>query len=171
MNNIDQTLWNYIDGNCTTEEQLAVSLLIESDHTYRLKYQELLLLDKRFEEIELDEPPMAFTYNVIEAIRTEQSLIPLKSAFNKRIVLGIAAFFIFTLFGLLIFTITRLDWSLAGNLSVNIPVGLKVSIIKNYVNGPVLQGFLFFDTILALYLLDNYIRKKNFRNRINVSSK
>ena len=62
--------------------------LLQRDEVYRLKYQELLNLNNEFSAMELDEPPMAFTYNVMEGIRTEQAQKPLKAAINKRIIIG-----------------------------------------------------------------------------------
>src|ERR1700733_12773064 len=102
MNNIDEKLWEYIDGKCTADEQKTISSLIAGDESFRLKNEELLALNNYFSAMELDEPPMAFTYNVIEAIRTEQAQQPLKAAINKRIIRGISIFFIATLAILLI---------------------------------------------------------------------
>src|ERR1700733_7676515 len=102
MNNMEEKLWSYIDGLCTPEEQKAIGDLINTDAAVGSKYRELLKLNKEFAAMELDEPPMAFTYNVIEAIRTENAQVPLKAAINKRIIRGISIFFIATLAILLI---------------------------------------------------------------------
>jgi len=104
MNNIEEILWNYIDGNCTADEQKAISDLIAGDEAYRIKYNELLNLNKAFAGMELDEPPMAFTYNVMETIRTEYAQKPLKAAINKRIIRGISIFFVLTIVCLSVFT-------------------------------------------------------------------
>ncbi|SRR5258708_27240052 len=162
MNNIEEKLWNYIDGNCTADEQNAIKSLIAGDEAFRLKYEELLMLNKQFSAMELDEPPMAFTYNVIEAIRTEQAQQPLKAAINKRIIWGIALFFILTLTVLLVYTIMNISWSSIHVSAVN----LKLPEIKNYLTRPVILGFLFFDVVLALFLLDNYLRKKTLSKHI-----
>jgi anti-sigma factor RsiW len=66
MNSIEEQLWNYIDGTCTPGEQQAISMLIETDENYRRQYEELLALNAEFANIELEEPPMAFTYRVME---------------------------------------------------------------------------------------------------------
>lgn len=162
MNNIEEKLWDYIDGNCTTDEQNTIKSLIAKNEAFRLKYEELLKLNNEFSAMELDEPPMAFTYNVIEAIRTERAQQPLKAAINKRIIWGIAVFFIFTLTVLLVYTIVNISWS-----SIHVSaVSLKLPQVKNYITKPVIQGFLFFDVVLALFLLDNYLRKKTLSKQI-----
>ena len=76
MNATEEKLWNYIDGNCTAEEQNNIIALIDADDIVRLKYQEILNLSKQLAAMELDEPPMAFTYNIMEAIRTGKRAYP-----------------------------------------------------------------------------------------------
>ncbi|MDB5015903.1 MAG: hypothetical protein JWQ84_735 [Mucilaginibacter sp.] len=159
MNNIEEILWNYIDGNCTADEQKNISALIEQDEAYKLKYQELLLLNKEYAAIELDEPPMAFTYNVMEAIRTENAQQPLKAAINKRIIMGISMFFVLTIVLLLVYTLASVNWS-AGDVSANIPSGFKMPDITSYITKPVMMGFLFFDVVLGLFLFDTWLRNK-----------
>lgn len=169
MNNIEETLWNYIDGNCTPDEQSAISKLIASDEAYRLKYQELLALNNEFAAIELEEPSMAFTYNVIEAIRTEQALVPLKAAINKRIILGITLFFVISLTGFLIYALSSMDWSGQGmpDLATKVPVNFKVPDVSSHISKPLVEGFMFFDVVLALFLFDTYLRRKNISKQVN----
>src|SRR5476651_925461 len=97
MNSIEEQLWNYIDGTCTAAEQEEVARLIEQDSAYRSQYESLLLLNSEFDKIELDEPPMAFAYNVMEQIRTQEALVPLKSGINKNIITGIIGFFVLSI--------------------------------------------------------------------------
>jgi hypothetical protein len=165
MNNIEETLWDYIDGNCTPAEQQAISTLIAQDEVYRFKYNELLKLNKEFTAIELDEPPMAFTYNVMEAIRTEHAKQPLKAAINKRIIIGITIFFAITITGLLIFTLANINFSALGG-TVSLPTALKMPDISQYISKPIVEGFLFFDLVLALYLFDTYLRKNKLQKQL-----
>ncbi|MDB5130998.1 MAG: hypothetical protein JWR02_747, partial [Mucilaginibacter sp.] len=90
MNNIEEKLWEYIDDRCTPDERAAISALIAGDEPVRFKYNQLLSLNQEFSAMELDEPPMAFTYNVMEGIRTGEAQKPLKAAINKHIIMGIA---------------------------------------------------------------------------------
>jgi len=159
MNSIEEILWNYIDGLCTPEEQKIIDTLIAEDEAYRLKYHELLKLNQEFSAIELDEPSMAFTYNVMETIRTENARVPLKAAINKKIIIGIALFFALTLMALLLFVFTSVKWAgIAPH--VNLAYTFKMPAIDAGTAKIALEGFVFFDVILALYLLDAYFRKK-----------
>jgi hypothetical protein len=38
---------------------------------------------------------------------------------------------------------------------------LKVTHISSYFTGPVVKGFLFFDVVMGLFLLDSYLRRKS----------
>jgi hypothetical protein len=158
MNTVEEKLWNYIDGNCTPAEHEAIRLLIAHDETYRLKYEELSALNSEFAAIELDEPPMAFTYNVMEGIRKENALKPLKASIDKRIIRGIGLFFVVTISAILIFALSQVNWT--GGSGSNTTIKISLPNLATIFTGPVMQVFWFFDMVLALYLADNYLRKK-----------
>jgi hypothetical protein len=160
MNSIEEKLWSYIDGSCTAEEQQAIAMLIAQDEAYMHKYHELLKLNEEFTSMELDEPSMAFTYNVLETIRTQYAQQPLKAAINKRIILGIAIFFIVTIASLVMFALSSVNWHTA-DTSIRIPKQLDMTHVTSFFTGPVIRGFLFFDVVMGLFLLDTYLRRKS----------
>ena len=160
MSSVEEKLWNYIDGSCTPDEQKAISLLIEQDEMYREKYIELLKLDSDFSLLELDEPPMAFTYNVMETIRAEHAQKPLKATINHTLIKGISIFFVLTILALIVFILANLNWS-AGSSTTQF-IAFKLPVVTHYFTGPVVKGFLFFDVVLGLYLFDSYFRKRSF---------
>src|ERR1700761_4690785 len=147
MNTIEEKLWNYIDGSCSEEERKAIDILIAQDEVYRRKYEELLSFDQQISNMELDEPPMAFTYNVMEGIRAEYAQQPLKSAINKRIIKGIGIFFIVTITLALLFAMSNIHLS-SGNSTGGSSLNFKIPNIKNYFTPGVIEGFLFFDVVL-----------------------
>lgn len=165
MNSIEETLWNYIDGNCTPGEQEAVSALIEQDESYRTKYDELLALNREFAAMELDEPPMAFTYNVMEAVRAGEALKPLKAAINKRIIRMIAVFFVGMLSVCLVFVLANIHIT-AGSGTAAVAEKFRLPDIKSYITPPMIEGFLFLDVILALFMFEAFLRKRNQHKEI-----
>jgi hypothetical protein len=165
MNNMEEILWNYIDGNCTADEQKAITELITKDEAYRLKYQELLNLNKEFMAMEIDEPPMAFTYNVMEAIRTEHAQQPLKASINNKIIIGIAAFFVLTIVTLLVYALSHVNITAASTPSP-LASNLKVPDLRSFLSKPVIQVFFFFDVVLGLFLFDTYLRRKKVQKEI-----
>jgi len=167
MNMIEEKLWNYIDGTCSDEDRKAIDILIAQDEVYRRKYEELLALNQEFSKMELDEPPMAFTYNVMEAIRAGHAQQPLKAGINKRIIKVISGFFILSIGLLLILAISNVHLgNSSANISVHLPDTLRLPDIKNYLSKPVLEGFLFFDIVLGLFLFDAWLRRKGVSKRV-----
>jgi len=160
MNTIEEKLWNYIDGSCTAVDQQAIALLIAQDEVYRNKYDELLQLNAEFTAMDLDEPPMAFTYNVMETIRAEHASQPLKAAIDKRIIRGICFFFVFTISVILIYALASIHWSAGSTSTHNVNTSVLPD-LKHLLSGPIMNGFLFFDVVLGLYLFDGYLRKKS----------
>jgi anti-sigma factor RsiW len=165
MNSIEEILWNYIDGNCSADEQQAITELIAKDEAYRLKYQELMSFNKEFMAIEIDEPPMAFTYNVMEAIRTEHAQQPLKAAINNRIIMGIAAFFVLTIVALLGYALLHVSLTSASQTAAPVS-NYKIPELKSFISKPVMQVFFFFDVVLGLFLFDTYLRRKKVQKEI-----
>ncbi|WP_419788800.1 hypothetical protein HDF24_03910 [Mucilaginibacter sp. X4EP1] len=162
---MEEILWNYIDGTCTPDEHKAISDQIAKDEAYRLKYKELLNLNKAFMAMEIDEPPMAFTYNVMEAIRTENAQQPLKAAINNKIIMGIAAFFVLTIVSVLVYALAHVSFA-GGSHSTPVASNLKVPDLKSFLSKPVIQVFFFFDVVLGLYLFDTYLRRKKVQKEI-----
>ena len=160
MNEIDEKLWNYIDGSCSAEENRAISLLIETDLAYQAKYTELLKLNAEFTSMELEEPSMAFTYHVMESIRAEIAQKPLKASVNKWIIWAIGGFFVLSIVAMLGVLLGGIHWSAidAGNSTPSFAT--KIPDVKSYFSTPVINIFIFFDVILGLYLLDGFFRKK-----------
>lgn len=159
MRSIEEQLWDYIDGSGTPRERDSIAALIDNNEQYRQTYRELLQLNKEFADIELDEPSMAFTYNVMETIRTEQARQPLKAAINKRIILSITAFFIITILILIVAAISKVNWQ-GSAPELNVPE-INVAKVSSFFTAPLLKGFLFFDVVMGLFLLDGYLRRKN----------
>jgi len=159
MNNMEEQLWNYIDGFCTEEEQKAISRLIEQDENYRQKYAELMAFRENMKAIEPEEPAMGFTFKVMEAIRAEHASKTLKTYVDQRIVRGIAAFFICSILVLLGIVFANINWSAA--VVVKLPE-MKLPDVTNYFSPVVIKGFLFFDVVLGLFFFDQYFRKLFF---------
>ena len=167
MNTIEEKLWDYIDGTCSDEDRKAIAILIAQDEVYRRKYEELLALNQEFSKMEPDEPPMAFTYNVMEAIRAEHAKQPLKAGINKRIIKVISGFFIVSIALMLILVISNVHPGNASvNISVHLPDSLRLPDIKSNVSKPVLEGFLFFDIVLGLFLFDAWLRRKSVSKQV-----
>jgi hypothetical protein len=157
MNNIEEKLWSYIDGTCTADERAAIDVLLVGDETYQQAYLELLALNREIAGMELDEPSMAFTYKVMENIRAEHARQPLKTHINNNIIKVIGGFFIITITAMFIMVLASINWSAVGQVSAP---PIKMPEISSFTSSLLFKGFLFFDTVLVLFLLDNFMRKR-----------
>ena len=154
--NMDERLWEYIDGSCPVEEKLFIEQLIADNREWKAKYDELLELHALLENhLELDEPSMRFTQNVMEEIGKHYIAPAAKSYINKRVIWSIGAFFILSIIGFLIYGFAQINWSQnAGNSFVD-----KIDFGK-IVNGPYTTIFMMVNVVLGLVCLDMYLGNK-----------
>ena len=161
---IEERLWDYIDGHAVPEEKSAIEQLIESNIEWRNKYHELLDIHQLMSNsLELDEPSMRFTQNVMEDIAKYHIAPAAQSYINKRIIWGIAAFFILTIVGFLIYGFGQVNWSSGGSgnsLPFNIDTGISKINFSKFFNNTYTNIFLMVNVVLGLVLLDMYLGKK-----------
>lgn len=167
-NNIEQRLWDYIDGLSTVEEQTVIQKLIADDAAWRAKYHELLDIHQLMDATDLDAPSMRFTKNVMEEISRIHIAPAAQSYINKNIIRGLAIFFITTVVGYIIYGIGMVNWadSSSGSGSgtgVNIELG-SVDYSK-FFNNTLVNGFMMINVILGLFLLDRYLANKRKKYR------
>lgn len=157
--NTKERLWDYIEGVCSEEDRLFIEQLIATNAAWKAKYQELLeLQDLLSHHLELDEPSMRFTINVMEAIGKHHIAPAAKSYINKRIIWGIAGFFFLSIISCLIAGFAQVNWS-AENTGSSLIDFSKFDISK-YVNNTWFTIFMMINVVLGLMLLDMYLRVK-----------
>jgi len=156
MSTIEQALWDYIDGNLNEFSKKAIEEKIESTAEIKAQYEELLKLNSAFNALDLDEPSMSFTRNVMDNIALAPAPVAMKTKVDKKIIYGISGFFIISLlslFGYVLYN-SNLSTSKFGfntNLNFN---------LAQYITPTVLYSFLFFDLVIGLVFLDQFLRKK-----------
>src|SRR5262245_61046718 len=113
--NIEQRLWAYIDGVSSNEENTSIEKMLQSNLEWKSKYHELLEVHQLMNDAELEQPSMRFTKNVMEQIAQLHIAPATKNYINKKIIWGIAGFFL-TLIGVfLIYGFAQIDWSASTN--------------------------------------------------------
>ncbi|MGN6291941.1 MAG: anti-sigma factor family protein [Chitinophagaceae bacterium] len=165
---IEERLWEYIDGMATPEERTVIDQLIEADAEWRAKYGELLEAHQLMQASELEEPSMRFTKNVMEEIALLQIAPAAKTYINKKIIWGIAIFFITMIVGFLIYGIGQVQWSSGSSTSSPIPIDLSNIDFSKMFNNTYINIFMMMNMILGLFLLDRYLtnkRKKTFSSK------
>lgn len=151
-------LWAYIDG--ISEEASAIEKLVAENAEWRAKYAELLEVHQMVQSIDLEEPSLRFTRNVMEEISKLQIAPPTKRYINTKIIWGIAAFFITVIVGFLVYGFSQIDWSTGGSSDSAIGVDLTRVDYSKMFNNTFVNLFMMLNVILGLMLLDRYLNWK-----------
>src|SRR5678816_37418 len=94
QNDIEVRLWEYIDGLSSNEEKTVIEKLVSENAEWKAKYHELLEVHQSLNLVELEEPSLRFTKNVMEEIAKYQIAPATKTYINSKMIWGIGIFFI-----------------------------------------------------------------------------
>lgn len=162
LENMEIRLWDYIDGLSSTEERSFIGKLIAENIEWRRKYHELLDAHQLLQQdIELDEPSMRFSANVMDAIANEKIAPSARSYIKKSVIRGIAAIFLLPLGALLVYILAKADWTSPNTSIIKAP---EVN-LNQYLTPALINGIAIVTVVLALALIDTTIRKKQRKNR------
>ena len=160
---IELQLWEYIDGTCTGADKERIALFIANDAVWREKFDTLTALHIDIEEMmEIKQPSMRFTKNVMEAVSRAHIAQPTKTYINRSIIRGIAAFFIAAITIMLTYTFTTTRWS-SHESAISSSWGL--SRLGGFMSSPVINVVIAINVVLLLVLVDTLLRRK--RNAAN----
>jgi len=159
---MEDRLWDYIDGASSAEEKTFVEQLIATQEAWRSRYHELLDVHQLMSNsLELDQPSMRFTQNVMEDIARHQIAPAAKSYINKKIIYGIGAFFLTLLVGFFVYGFGQINWSDQSSsnnlLSQYNPDKLNWS---KLLNNTYTNIFMVVVVVMGLMMLDMYLGKK-----------
>lgn len=164
----EESLWSYIDGSLGETERSQVEQLLQTNAEWRNKYAELLEVQELMQHhIELDQPSMRFTQNVMEEI-SKLYITPAASKYiNKNVIWGIGIFFITTIVGMLGYGFGMIDWSQPG--SDNLPK-FDISFIDwgKLFSSTYMNIFIMINIVLGLMLLDMYLTRSKKKAISNV---
>ena len=166
QHNIEERLWNFIDGTVSTEEKTVIEQLLESNAEWKEKYQDLLHINTLLKSGDLEAPSLRFSKNVMEEIAKFHIAPATKSYINNKIIWGIGFFFIALLAGFLIYGFAQMSFTGGeeSSLTKNLP---KVDFSK-FFNNSWVNAFMMINVVIGLVLLDNYFssKRKEFRKQI-----
>lgn len=160
--NIEDRLWEYIDGATFGEEKTAIEKLLESNQEWKEKYRELLEIHQLVHSSALEEPSLRFTKNVMEEIAKYQIAPATKTYIDKKIIWGIGIFFLTLILGFLIYGFSQVDWGTKTADDFHIVDATNIDYSKFFKNTYV-NIFMMINVVLGLMLLDRYLaaKKKN----------
>lgn len=152
---MEQQLWNYIDQLCTSEERIRVEQLLHSDPLWKAKYDELIDIHQLMNQVELEQPSMRFTKNVMEEVYRSQIAPATKQYINKNIIRGLMIFFLILIGGGVVYAFSQVSWSAGGNTTV-IPNPIESINWKSLLSSSYTTVFLLVNLVLGFILFDLY---------------
>jgi hypothetical protein len=157
LNDIEVQLWEYIDGLVEEPRRSAIGKLIAENSEWRTKYDELLETHLLLAQTELEQPSLRFTRNVLEAIAREQIAPATRQYINKRVIWGIAGFFLTVIVALVIYGISQIDWTTPATAKG--PGGIDLANVdySRVFDNNLVNLFLMGNIVLALFLLDRFL--------------
>lgn len=162
---IEERLWDYIDGLGNPEERSAIQILIAENVEWQRKYKELLNIHQLMNDTQLEEPSMRFTKNVMEEIARYHVAPATRTYINKNIIRSIGAFFLTLITGFLVYCLGQFKWSAPSTSPSFIPrIGLENEMKKfdwsKVFNSAYTNVFILVLVILGLVMLDMYLQRK-----------
>jgi len=156
---IQERLWNYIDGLGTAAERSAVENLISSQPAWQEAYEQLLELHQWLGTQTLEAPSMRFSKNVMEQIATCQVAPATRSYLNKRIIWGLGGFYVVVILGLVLFSLTQVNWTAAKGIDgYGIGQFTKKLDWSKYFSSSYVHVFMMLVVVVGLVLLDTILR-------------
>ena len=163
QNDIEVRLWEYIDGLSSNEEKTVIEKLVSENAEWKAKYHELLEVHQSLNLVELEQPSMRFTKNVMEEIAKYQIAPATKTYINSKVIWGIGIFFLTMILGFLVYGIGQIDWTVAGDSKGTLGVDLTKIDYSEMFNSNLMNGVMMLNVVLGLVLLDRYLSNKNKR--------
>ena len=164
---MEERLWDYIDGLSSPAERSAIEVLIAENIEWQHKYKELLNVHQMMDAAELEAPSMRFTKNVMEEIARLQVAPATKTYINKNIIRSIGGFFIAMIAGFLVFCLGQFKWSGSGAAStflprydLNLDTKMKEFNWSKLFNSGYTNVFMLVLVILGLVMLDMHLQRK-----------
>ena len=156
MNNMEDRLWDYIDGTCLPDELMAIDALLKTDPLVKARYDELSGLHRQLQSMELDEPSMGFKNRVMEQVLVSPHPSTLKTKVDSRIISIIAGFFVLTIGGILAYMLSEINWQ--SNYDLGLPEVTMPTVNWSLLASPsFILFFLSLNVILGLALLDKML--------------
>jgi regulatory protein YycI of two-component signal transduction system YycFG len=159
-NEIEARLWEYIDGFTNEQDKPTIEKLIAENAEWRTKYHELMEVHQTINLIELEQPSLRFTKNVMEEIAKYKIAPAAKKYINNKIVWGIGFFFITMIIGFLIYGIAQIDWNAASDSKSTLGIDLNKVDYSKIFDSSFVNVFMMLNVVLGLMLFDKYLTNK-----------
>ncbi len=158
---MDDQIWEWLDGQSSPAQSQQLQQLISTDAAWAARHAELLALHQSLQtDLEVLQPSMRFSKNVMEQIAALGLQHTARSYLNNRIIYGLGGLFVAAISAIILYAIAMVDWAAGSESSLQLPGAQAGSQIDwgGLVSGPVGTGAVVVFSVLALALADQYLR-------------
>ena len=156
---IEMQLWEYLDGTCSIDDMPRISILIERDPLWKAKYAELSALHNSISNsLELEQPSMRFTQNVMDVVAATHVAPATKKYINKGIIRGIAALFIGMLTAILGYAIANTGDGATSKIALP---KLNIGNMSGIFTSGTMMMIIAVNIVIGLVFLDSLLRRKS----------
>jgi len=113
-------------------------------------------MDALLKSMELEEPSMSFSRNVMEQVALETAPVALKTKVNKQVIYSIAAFFAACMLGIFVYALTNSSFDYSWS-KIELDLG---KVTDKITSSQFLKLFLMLDAVIALIWLDSVLRRR-----------
>jgi predicted PurR-regulated permease PerM len=165
---MEERLWNWLDGLSTEAEASQLQQMVETLPEWKATYAELLEVHQSLKaDMELMQPSMRFTKNVMEQIATMGIKATTKSYLNNRIILGIGGIFVALISAIVVYAIGMVDWAAGSGRSSLPKTGLEKVDWSFHFGSSFTTVSVIIIGLLCMVLLDQYLRPKMLGKKSN----
>lgn len=159
---MEDRLWDFIDGRSSAEEQALIRQLISDDPAWKRGYDACMHVDQAIDQHELDAPSLRFTKNVMEQIARYHVSPATKNYINRNVIRGIMAFFLVMIIGMLIYFIEQFHWtsSSTDHFISSYHINADKLNLGKALNDSSVNIFILVNVVLGFILLDKYLHGK-----------
>jgi len=166
----DNDLQEYIDGRMPIETAKSIKIQIDADPDLKAQYEALVEVDKHLKQLPVQKISEGFTSRVMANlynIKYQPS-----SYFQKRNLMTLLSILCGVIIGIYILSSSLTNITFFEDLNIN-PIGIQEQKIdlnpyfNLFTSDIFIKAFVFFDLLLALFLLDVGVLKPYFKNRSN----
>lgn len=158
MKTLDEKIWDYLEGFATDQESQELESLLKQDAGVRKRFDEIKNMESYLNLIDLEEPSMSFTANVMQQVYSEKTV---KVHVNNWVILSIAGLFVLTFLICLLSAVYSVNWNIesSDNLILQSTWLNKTEILSGTYKY-LFYLFIMIDFAVLLKLIDNYLNRK-----------
>ena len=160
LQEIEIRLWEYIDGLTSGTEKTVIEKLIAENAEWKQKYQELLDVHQSLNLVELEQPSLRFSKNVMEEIARLHINPAAKEYINSKVIWGIAVFFLTVIISFLVYGLSQVQWTTGGKLESSLLEKITEADYSKVFNNSFINVFMMLNVVLGLMLFDRYLNNK-----------